>query len=472
MSPSQELLSEGKAFWHEKESSASALVQLPNLHPIISQLDATIVNISTKMEPKDKKPEAGDRSQPQMPPSPENFFERFFGNPQPQPSRSMGSGFIISEDGYILTNNHVIDGADEVEVRVVTEPESENDQEVFQAEVVGKDPRTDVALLKIKPKKKLPFAYLGDSDSLKKGNWVMALGNPFGLDHSVSMGIVSALGREITASENRRFDNFIQTDAAINFGNSGGPLVNLKAEVVGINTAISAQGSGIGFAIPINLVKDILVQLKEKGSVSRGYLGVTIQDVNKDIQEALKLSVSEGVLVNDVVPDGPAAKSALKPGDVIIKVNKTKISDARSLQEVIAKLKPNSNANLEILREDKRLQLSIRLGALEDSSDQIPKPEAMADEDRLGLFVQPSPSGKNIEVVDLQPNSAAATAGMMPGDKLLFGQYQGKKFLFKTINDYKAFLKVLKKDESVLFSVQRDSGSGNNLQLFIAFRVP
>lgn len=453
--------------WSEKGRKAKDLVSLPSLDPIIRDLDATVVNVSSSAEV--KKDEAPNRRMPLEPFSmPEEFFERFFGNPQ-MPRRSSGSGFIISKDGYIITNNHVIDGADKVEVALNVIKRNESTKETFTAKIIGRDPRTDIALIKIDVKRDLPFAYLGQSTDLKKGDWVVAIGNPFGLDRSVSLGIVSALGREISPNENRRFDDFIQTDAAINFGNSGGPLVNLKGEVIGINTAISAQGSGIGFAVPIDLVKEILPQLKEKGSVQRGFLGVMIQDVTPEVQDALGLKEASGVLVNDTVPQGPATKADLKPGDVIIEIENQKTPDARTLQRIVGNRAPGEKINLKVLRDGKVSKKIVTLGEL-DKGTKTPKPSKNEETDLLGLNVEDSKNG-GLEVVDVNPESAAFEGGIMPGDRIIQITYKSERYSMDSLKDYQKLLSKLQAGNSILFTIQRPQGE-QSVQLFIAFRVP
>ena len=253
----------------------------------------------------------------------DDFFERFFGEgPQRQfKQRSLGSGFIISPDGYIFTNNHVVEQADKIIVKL------SNDKE-YEAKVIGKDAKTDIALIKIKPTESLPVAETGDSDKLRVGDWVIAIGNPFGLEQTVTAGIVSAKGRVIGAGP---YDNFIQTDASINPGNSGGPLFNMEGKVIGINTAIVAQGQGIGFAIPISMAKTILPDLKATGKVTRGWLGVSVQDITEDIAKSMKLKDRNGALIADVFKGDPADKAGMKSGDVVTEINGKKIKDTHEL---------------------------------------------------------------------------------------------------------------------------------------------
>ena len=259
----------------------------------------------------------------------EDFFEKFFeGLPRHKfKQRSLGSGFIIDKEGFIVTNNHVIKGADKIKVILKNERE-------FDAEIKGRDPKTDLALIKIDPEKDLPVMEMGDSDALKVGEWVVAIGNPFGLGHTVTAGIVSAKGRVIGAGP---YDDFLQTDASINPGNSGGPLLNMEGAVIGINTAIISGGQGIGFAIPTNLARGIIQQLKTEGEVTRGWLGVGIQDLDKELKEyyGLKKEV-DGVLVVKVFPDDPAAKAGIETDDIILEVNGHKVDSSRELSRMIA----------------------------------------------------------------------------------------------------------------------------------------
>ena len=299
-------------FWKEKSEKA----EMPQLEPnsfvkLAKELNPVVVNISTTQVIKQRP----------MVPFPEfrSPFEDFFGDefrnfgeaPEREFKRqSLGSGFIINKEGYILTNNHVVENAEEIIITL-----SEKREKEYKAKVIGKDTRLDVALIKVDANGDLPVAALGDSDKLEIGEWVMAIGNPFGLSHTVTAGIVSAKGRVIGAGP---YDNFIQTDAAINPGNSGGPLFNLKGEVIGINTAIIAGGQGVGFATPINMAKDILLQLKEKGKVTRGWIGVSIQEVTPDLAQSFGLKDKQGALVSSVNKDEPADKGGIKTRDIFI----------------------------------------------------------------------------------------------------------------------------------------------------------
>jgi len=468
----------GQKLWSEKDAAAQPLVQLPNFAPLIEFVDQTIVNVAGSSDPTKAQRQTRRRGQQRPGPqgqgpmdpfsNPEEFFEKFFGNPfqdqAPQPKRTLGSGFIISKDGYILTNNHVVEDTDKIEITVLgMVGKNSKKGNTFQAKLVGRDPSTDVALLKVDTGFDLPFVPLADSTKIKKGEWVLAFGNAFGLDHSVSAGIISATGREISPNANRRFDDFIQTDAAINFGNSGGPLVNLRGEVVGINTAITAQGSGIGFAVPINIAKDIIPQLKDKGSVTRGYLGVMIQDVNDEIKEVMGLSAAKGVLVNDVVADGPSGQ-ALKRGDVILKVNGAEVENAKRLQQEVAKVKPGNEVSLEIVREKKPLKVRLKVGALGDEKEQPSKksePEGKAD--KIGLFVDKTPDNAAVQVVDVEPGSVAGEAGVGPGD--IIRRVNGTDI--KNLDQYKKIVGALKSKSPVVLDLER-----GNLKIFLSLRLP
>ena len=299
---------------------------------------------------------------------------------------SLGSGFVLSADGYIVTNNHVVENADSIKVNLRADG---NGEVSYDAEVVGTDKETDLALLKIKADVSLPHLSFGDSDALKVGQWVMAIGNPFGLDHTVTAGIVSAKGRTIGAGP---YDNFIQTDASINPGNSGGPLLNMDGEVIGINTAIIATGQGIGFAIPSRLARQVIDQLKEYKTVKRGWLGVSIQDVDANAAKALDLKEAKGALVSSVNPGDPADKSGIKAGDVIVALDGVEVEDASDLTRKIGDLLPGEKVRVKVWRKGKARELTLVLG--ERNAERVAKahsggaPEEPS-EGILGLSVRP-----------------------------------------------------------------------------------
>jgi len=338
------------------------------------------------------------------------LFDDFFDDNQPQERKeqSLGSGFIISEDGYILTNEHVVKGAEEIKVKL-------SDQRVYDGKVVGIDPSTDVAVLKIDPDKSLATAVLGDSDALQVGQWALAIGNPFGLDRTLTVGVISATGRANVGIED--YEDFIQTDASINPGNSGGPLLNMYGEVVGINTAIVATGQGIGFAIPINLAKLIADQLIEKGKVTRGWLGVSIQPLTPELAESFGLDRMTGALVNQVLPGGPAEKAGVRRGDVLLTLGGREIRGVRALQLQVASTPAGKTIDLEILRNGKRQSLPVTIVARE-SEQTASEPAAAGKVVGLGLVVAPALEG-GVRVEEVDPASAAAEAGVRPGDRIL-----------------------------------------------------
>ncbi len=358
---------------------------------------------------------------PQNPGGEKGPFHEFFGPfSEREPSRdfkqqSLGSGFIITKDGYIVTNNHVIENADEIKVRLANGKEDD-------AKLVGRDPNTDLALIKIKGSPDLVPLEMGDSDKLDVGSWVVAIGSPFGLEQTVTAGIVSAKGRVIGAGP---YDNFIQTDASINPGNSGGPLLNMNGEVVGINTAIVAQGQGIGFAIPVNLAKDIVAQLKDHGSVTRGWLGVGIQDLTPELAEYYGLKDKKGVLVSQVFKGDPAEKAGVKPNDIIVAVDGKPVNTSRELSATIAGLAVGKRAAITVLRDGQEKTLYAELAKRQDS--ELVAKQELEDNGDLGMQVtELTPESarrfghaedeKGVLVVEVQPGSKADAAGIQQGD--------------------------------------------------------
>ncbi|MEN6447509.1 MAG: DegQ family serine endoprotease [Syntrophaceae bacterium] len=361
-----------------------------------------------------------------MSPFNDEFFKRFFGEPIPgQPQapqqqkrtlQGQGSGFIISQDGYILTNNHVVGGADRVLVKLL-------DGREFTAKTIGTDPPTDVAVVKIDAKN-LPVLPLGDSDTLEVGEWVLALGNPFGLSHTLTAGIVSAKGRSSIGIAD--YEDFIQTDAAINPGNSGGPLINLEGRAVGINTAIFSQSGGymgIGFAIPVNLVKQIYSQLVDHGTVIRGYLGVSVQDLTPDLAKSFGLKDTKGALVTQAMPDTPAAKAGLKQGDVIVRLNGEPVDTIAPFRNRIALTSPGTTVNLTVIRDGKEKSVPVTIEKMPAAEQaEVSKPDSL---DKLGLTVvtltrelanQYGYQGETgVLVTNIEAGSSAARAGIRPG---------------------------------------------------------
>jgi len=308
----------------------------------------------------------------------DEFFERFFGETLPRelPQNSLGSGFVIDEQGYILTNNHVIEKANKIKVRLSNEEE-------FDAEVIGRDPKTDIALIKIDSTKPFQPVKLGDSDELQVGEWVIAIGNPFGLEHTVTAGIVSAKGRVIGSGP---YDDFIQTDASINPGNSGGPLINTRGEVIGINTAIVAGGQGIGFAIPINMVKQILPQLKEKGEVTRGWLGVMIQEVTPELAKQFGLEKPQGALVAQVQEDSPAEKAGMKREDIIVEFDGKEIQKSSELPRIVANTPVGKRVDVTVIRSGREKRLKVEVSEMKE--EKVARAEGFATERELGITVQ------------------------------------------------------------------------------------
>lgn len=438
---------------------------LPDFTELAEKSGEAVVNISTvklvKRQQRGMHPffRPGPRGQDPF----DDFFdqfERFFGGPgqgAPREQRSLGSGFVISRDGYIVTNNHVIDGADAIKVNLLG---NKNKEKSYDAEVIGTDKETDLALLKIKADKPLAFLEFGDSDALKVGQWVMAIGNPFGLDHTVTAGIVSAKGRTIGAGP---YDNFIQTDASINPGNSGGPLIDLDGRVVGINTAIIASGQGIGFAIPSRSAQQIVKQLKEYKSVRRGWLGVSIQDVDENAAKALGLDSARGALVSSVTPGDPAAEAGIRAGDVILEVEGLPVEDAGDLTRKIGDLLPGVKIKLSVWRNGKTLNISLELG--ERNAEELAQGKTnQTGEDMLGLSVRvPNaaerdaldlPAGRGLLVVDVDGGSPAARSGMAPGDVIL--EANGRAV--NTAKDFRNVLKGDAKDKGVVMLLVKRQG--------------
>jgi serine protease Do len=343
----------------------------------------------------------------------QDFFGRFFNQAPSHPHtvRSLGSGFIISDDGYILTNYHVIAGADEIKVKL-------SDSREFKATVKGGDEKLDLALLKVDVKDHLPVAPLGDSDALQVGEWVMAIGNPFGLGQTVTAGIVSAKGRIIGSGP---YDDFIQTDASINPGNSGGPLFNSMGEVIGINTAIVAGGQGIGFAIPINMAKEILPQLKSKGKVTRGWFGVAVQAVTPELAKSFGLKEQRGVLISQVMKDSPAEKAGLKTGDIITEFDGKPINEMHELPRIAANLPVGKKALVKIIRNGKVEEKTVLIEKMKDEEESAASVQSKlgftatgldrAVAERMGIN-----QSNGVVVAQVNPGSAAEEAGMAAGD--------------------------------------------------------
>jgi serine protease Do len=355
------------------------------------------------------------------PQGPEGFPGRDGQQPREFRSDAGGSGFVISADGYIVTNNHVIDGATKIRVRL--------EDRYYDAEVKGADPATDIALLKIDAGRSLPFLPLGDSDSLRVGDYVMVIGNPLLLDHTVTVGVVSAKGRSIGLTQDVSFENFIQTDAAINRGNSGGPLVNLRGEVVGIATAMNWGAENIGFAVPVSTLKAVLPQLKEKGKVSRGYLGINIQNLDWDRAQAFGLTSTDGALVTEVNDGSPAGEAGLQHGDIVLSVDGHAIKTTRDLIDYVSAQAPGRTVSLELLRDGKKMTKQVRLGERQATGGEEPESpsEGQHGLDWLGLDYQSLTPGlrqsaglpddlRGVLVRQVEPSSPLYDEGVAPGD--------------------------------------------------------
>ena len=387
-----------------------------------------------------------------------NPFGDFFGPfsegnpPRSFEQRGVGSGFIMSRDGYILTNNHVVEDADQIKVKLANGKE-------FDGKVVGRDPKTDLALIKIKASSDLHPLNLGNSDELKVGSWVVAVGSPFGLEQTVTAGIVSAKGRVIGSGP---YDNFIQTDASINPGNSGGPLINMKGEVVGINTAIIASGQGIGFAIPINMAKEIAPQLQEKGHVTRGWLGVGIQEVTPELAKSFGLKEKKGALVSQVVSGGPAEKAGIEQGDIILQFDGKEVSDAKDLPLMVASTPVAQTVTLKILRNGKIIDSQVKIGELEEKVAVAKAPchkslgitvQNLTPEIAKGLGLKKE---TGVVVTGVEPGSPAANAGIQTGD--IIREVNRKPI--KDVEDFVQKIEKAKDQDNILLFLQRGQ---NNL---------
>ena len=444
-------------------SDVRTSAQLPDFVSLAKKMRPIVVNISTtQMSDVRGQQEFGSPFGEEDPFN--DFWKRFFGGPLPrgrQRQQSLGSGFIIDADGSILTNNHVVENAQKIVVKLL------GDDQEYEAKVIGRDSKTDIAIIKINTKTNLPTANFGDSDKLEVGEWVVAIGNPFGLDSTVTSGIVSAKGRHIGQGP---YDNFIQTDASINPGNSGGPLINLRGEVVGINTAIFSRtggNMGIGFAIPVNLAKELLPQLKGKGKVTRGYLGVLIQKVTPEIAESLGMERGYGALVANVSKDGPAEKAGVKVGDVIVEFDGKEVKDSGDLPIIVARTPVDKKVRMKVLRDKKEVILNVAVGELKEEEVVASVPE----KGELGMTVQrvtpqmaeslglEKPEG--VVVTDVESGSAADEAGIRRGDVIV----QIDRKTIRSVDEYKKSIAGIRKGKGVLFLVKRGDST-----LFLALK--
>ncbi|HEY4731309.1 MAG TPA: Do family serine endopeptidase [Myxococcales bacterium] len=471
------------------------VTQMPSLAPLVKQLRPVVVNINSKIKPRgggrvaQRLPQGHPRlrQQPQQdednsdddssPQDPMERFFRYFGQPSPgdqQERHGLGSGFLIG-DGLVLTNNHVVEVQDESrpgrfrpmdEIKVITDETAPGGAREFSAKVIGNDPKTDIAVLKIEGKDvdKLKYATLGDSDVAEVGDYVLAIGEPFGLQATVTSGIISAKERTQFGGP---YSDYLQTDASINPGNSGGPLFNMKGEVVGVNAAIISGANTIGFAIPINVVKEILPQLKQTGRVARGFLGVSPQAITSDMADSLGLKSTKGALIADVVKDSPAEKGGLKPGDVVVALNGKPVSDNSQLTRDVGVIPPGSTVKLDIVREGKQRTVEVKLAERPDEKEQGGRTPTKSGQDKeqgdlLGLSVQDvtpqlarqsqvDPATKGAVVVDVAPDSPAADAGLEPGDVVL----EVNRRAVASAAEYKNAVKGVKKGDTALVRVRR-----------------
>ena len=382
-------------------------------------------------------------------------FKHFFGPFPGGPSRdfkqqSLGSGFIIDKAGYIVTNNHVIESADQIKVKLANGNE-------FDAKLIGRDPKTDLSLIKIEVSNDLTALEMGDSDALEVGKWVVAIGSPFGLEQTVTAGIVSAKGRTIGAGP---YDDFIQTDASINPGNSGGPLINMEGKVVGINTAIIANGQGIGFAIPVNLARGIIEQLKNGGEVTRGWLGVGIQDISPELAEYYGIKDTKGVLVTHVYEGDPADKGGIKTGDIIVAVNEKIVSSSRDLSRIIAEIGAGKRTAISLVRNGDKRNVSVELTKRNDKDlDENKKSEGTGEfglelselTPDLARQIGYAENENGVVVINVKAGSKAETAGIQQGDLIK----EINHVTVKGLNDYKSQLDKIKKGDAALILVKR-----------------
>lgn len=437
--------------------------EFPSFADLVEKLKPSVVNISTTSVVKPRS------FQERMPRSPfgendpfEEFFKKFFeGAPQQEYKRQgLGSGFIISEDGYVVTNYHVVEKADDISVIL------ENGDK-YEAKVVGKDPKTDIAVVKFQPSGKLHAVSFGNSDELRIGDWVLAIGNPFGLGYTVTAGIVSAKGRSLGLGA---YDDFIQTDASLNPGNSGGPLFNLDGEVVGVNTAIVAQGQGIGFAIPITMAQFVIDQLKAGGKVVRGWLGVYVQKLTPEIASGLNLKEGEGVLVSDVTPGSPAEKAGISRGDVIIEYEGKKVDEVTDLTTMAAVTEPGTEVAMTLIHDGKTKDVTVKL--TEFPEEEVPAEVQEKVEEQLGLSVKElNPQivkrfnlevDKGVIIADVAEGSAAEDAGLRPGDVIL----EIDKNHITSLKDYTSAISQGKPGGTMLFLVKR-----GDTTIYAALRV-
>ncbi len=436
-----------------QEANARPLAQATpgSFTELVKEASPSVVNISTV-----KVIKGGGEREPLTPFGPQDpfkdFFDRFFKDQMPREfkQQSLGTGFIIDKDGFILTNNHVVEKTDEIKVRL-------SDDKEYIAQIIGRDPKTDLALIKIEPENSLTPLPMGDSDKLEVGEWVIAIGNPFGLGNTVTAGIVSAKYRQIGMGT---YENFIQTDASINPGDSGGPLLNIKGEVIGINTAIFSRtgGSvGIGFAIPVNMAKELLPQLK-KGKVVRGWLGVMIQTITPELKDKLDLKNEKGALVADVTSGGPADTAGIKRGDVIVMFDGKEIKEMKDLPYIVGSTPVGKEVTVEVIRKGRTERIQVKIGELEGEKEAQVE---VAEGPKLGLTVHElTPElargyglteTSGLVVVDVEGNSPASEAGIRPGDLIV----EIDQVPVRDLDRFNKIISGYRDGDTVLFLVKR-----------------
>ncbi len=453
-------------------SAGSSFAALPNtsnpIVPIVKKASIAVVNIDVEKTAK--------RTISPFPFDDDPFFKRFFGDAfkdftRNVPMKGRGSGFIVTKDGQILTNNHVVDGVDKITVSVQLEDGS---KKTYSAKVMGNDPTYDLAVIKIDPDANLPVLELGDSDSVEVGEYVIAIGNPYGFEQTVTAGVISAKNRSVHAQD-VNFDDFLQTDAAINPGNSGGPLLNMEGKVIGINTAIIPYAQGMGFAIPVNKAKEIISDLISYGRVKRGWLGVSVRDITPQIAKAYGVDGTEGAMINDVFKGDPADKAGIKRGDVVVELNGTKIKNSAEFVQKVRTLAPNSTAKLAVVRKGKKLNFSVRLGERPASADgrtdtrTDSKPDSKADNnaalkdfgingvaqvnDTLRRQYKIDSSSEGLVVVDVDKDSPAYyDEGVREGDLIV--ELNGQEV--KTPED---LTKAIGNDDDVVLMIEREGST-------------
>lgn len=442
-----------------------------NFATIAERIGPTVVGIEAVKIVR-RQSRSGFRGRPQ-----DDFWDRFFGNPRGQEqeyrSTAGGTGFFISEDGYILTNNHIVENAIKITVTSLQGDE-------YTAELIGTDSKTDIALLKVKGSS-FPYANLGNSEQLKVGEWVLAIGNPLGFAHTVTAGIVSAKGRQLqTAATDLPYQDFIQTDAAINRGNSGGPLVNMNGEVIGITSMIytpTGGNIGIGFAIPSDLTRKIITQLKDTGKVVRGYLGIGLMpyDINDELKEVLNLKSKKGAMINLIVPGAPADKAGLKQYDVIIEIDSQRVEDNNDLLFKIADIRPGTKVDLIVIRDEEEQTFSVKLDVRDDS--EVPEPQVATDDD-IGYTVQDlTPaiardygfrSEEGVLIMRVSRYSEAEEEGIQPGDIILEVNRQP----VQNVRDFQKIVKKIDKGGAYILLLSRERVRGEPQQLIVTLRIP